>query len=70
MYITLAHKHSTVATRLFHSESYTYTVMRVYFYILSLYAMFLLLYITGEFLGCYAMISGFSSWCEPILTLF
>jgi hypothetical protein len=44
--------------------------MRVYFYILSLYAMFLLLYITGEFLGCYAMISGFSSWCEPILTLF
>ena len=44
--------------------------MRVYSYILLLYLFFITLYSTGEFLSCYYMIPGSSSWCEPILTLF
>jgi hypothetical protein len=44
--------------------------MRVYFYTLSGYLLFITLYTVGEFLGCYHMISGFSAWCEPMIGLF
>jgi hypothetical protein len=44
--------------------------MRVWLLILSLYAMFALLYTLGEFLSCYYMLSGSSGWCEPLLRVF
>ena len=44
--------------------------MRVYIYTLSGYLLFLLVYLSGEFLGCVYMIPGSPEWCEPILLWF
>jgi len=28
-----------------------------------------MLYVMGDFLGCYNMLGGSSTWCEPIIAL-
>lgn len=38
--------------------------------ILALLALFLLLVFLADFIGCYNMLSGSSSWCEPVIGLF